>query len=100
MSIKYQLVSMGAILRDWRKPQYISGEHEMLVDIADFLYNANLSADYLKPEYKVLYDKYSQDFWDKVLKDMGAIDSQLDHYNIGDLVEEYQEMLEEERSIK
>ena len=74
---KYQVVSMAVILRDITEPKYINEEHKSLVDIADFFYNANLGPEYLKPEAKELYDKYGKEFFDKVLEDAIAIDSQL-----------------------
>ena len=90
-TIQYQLVSEGAILRDYIEPAYVNREHKMLVDIADFLYGANLSAEYLKPEYKILYDEYGSDYWNDVLKDMSAIKSQLtSREKAWDLAEEYQ----------
>lgn len=76
-NINYMLVSEGAILRDYITPEYINEEHKSLVDIADFFYNANLGAEYLKPEAKELYNRYGKEFWEIVLKDMSAIDSQM-----------------------
>ncbi len=74
---KYQVVSMAVILRDIVKPKYINEEHKDLVDIADMFYNANLGPEYLKDEYKGLYERYGKEFFDLVLKDASAIDSQL-----------------------
>lgn len=74
---KYQTVSMAVILRDITEPKYINMEHKNLVDIADFLYNANLGPEHLINEAKATYDEYGKEFWDKVLEDAGAIDSQL-----------------------
>lgn len=98
--ISYQLVSMGAILRDYISPKYINEEHEKLCDIADSLYNINIPVEEWRdnPEYdyKGLYKKYSAEFWELVLKDMSAIDSQL----VGDrqrdeLIEDYEYMVKE-----
>lgn len=95
-TIQYQLVSEGAILRDYIDPAYANKEHKMLVDIADFLYGANLGAEYLKPEYKELYDEYGPDYWSDVLKDMSAIKSQLtSREKAYELEEEYRAMVEE-----
>lgn len=92
----YTAVSMGAILRDYIEPKYLNDKHEDLCDIADCLYNNGQSmVEHLKPEYKKLYDEYGKEFWEFVLKDMGAIDSQLEHWNVKDLVADYNEMLVE-----
>lgn len=93
--MNYALVSEGAILRDYIKPEYLDAEHKMLVDIADFLYNANLGAEHLTPDAKEAYNKQGKEFWKLVLRDMGALDSQLDHQNAGELLEEYKELLDE-----
>lgn len=89
----YALVSEGAILRDYTTPQYINDEHKRLVDIADSLYNLNIPVSEWgeNPEfnYKELYAKYSAEFWELVLKDMHALDSQLDINKAGDLLAEY-----------
>ena len=92
--IKYQLVSEAVVLRDYQAPKYLNEEHEKLVDIADTLYNVG-GANILAPTYKALYDKHGVEYWDKVMADIKAINSQIDHYNVGELAEEYQEMLEE-----
>ena len=73
----YQVVSMAVILRDIIDPKYINQEHKDLVDIADCMYNNNLGREYLKPEYQELYDKYGYAYWQNVLHDASAIDSQL-----------------------
>lgn len=74
---KYNVVSMAVILRDITEPKYINEDHKMLVDIADFLYNANLGAEHLKPEAKAVYDQYGKEYFKLVLEDASAIDSQL-----------------------
>ena len=85
--IDYTLVSMGAILRDYIEVQYKNKEHQMLCDIADYFYNATISRNpekeyvNLLPEYQDLYIKYGADFFDKVLDDMYAIDSQVTNSN-------------------
>lgn len=97
--IKYQLVSEAVVLRDYQAPKYLNEEHKRLVDIADCLYNANIPVsewnDNPEYDYKALYARYGEEYWKKVLKDISALDSQLNHYNVGELAEEYQEMLEE-----
>jgi len=96
--INYMLVSEGAILRDYITPEYLNEDHKMLVDIADFLYNANLGAEYLKPEAKKVYDNYGEEYWHKVLQDMGAIDSQLiNDSHKKDLILDYTDQLLEAR---
>lgn len=96
--IPYDLVSSLVILRDWAElnsDDYVSDEHKQLVDIADFLYNADLPADNLKPEAKKVYDKYGESYFDKVLEDVSAIDSQISHNNVNDLIEEYNDKVNE-----
>lgn len=95
MTIKYQLISEAVILRDIITPDYLNKEHEMLVDIADTLYNADLTREYLKPEYQKLYDDYGEGFWRKVLQDIEAIETQLDGHE-QELVEEYNDLLREQ----
>ena len=73
----YQVVSMAVILRDIINPKYVNEDHKMLVDIADFFYNNNLGPEYLKPEAKEVYEQYGKKFFDLVLEDASAIDSQL-----------------------
>lgn len=90
--IPYDLVSSLVILRDWAEvnsDDYVSDEHRQLVDIADFLYNADLPADNLKPEAKAVYDKYGESYFNKVLRDVSAIDSQISHNNVNDLIDEF-----------
>ena len=95
--INYMLVSEGAILRDSREVKYMNDEHHMLTDIADFFYNANLGAEYLLPEAKEVYDRYGKEYWELVLKDMSAIDSQISSpVDYDALAEEYQALMEEQ----
>ena len=75
--IPYQLVSMAAIIRDFDDPKYKSKMHRDLTDIADSIYNVGISPDQMKDTYKKLYYQYDKEYWDKVLHDMSAIDSQL-----------------------
>lgn len=92
----YTAVSMGAILRDYTEPKYLNDKHRMMCDIADCIYNnGQCMVKLLKPEYKELYDEYGEEFWKMVLKDMGAIDSQLENYNVKYLIDDYDEMLVE-----
>lgn len=92
--IDYEKVSMAVILRDITTPKYINKKHEMLVDIADTLYNADISPEYLKPEYKQLYEEQGAEFWDKVMQDISAIDSQLQGHE-NELVEDYNTIIKE-----
>jgi len=92
----YTAVSMGAILRDYIEPKYLNDKHKMMCDIADTLYNnGQCMVELLKPEYKKLYDEYGREFWATVLQDMEGIDSQLEHWNVKDLVADYNDMLVE-----
>lgn len=94
MKIAYQLVSIPAVLRDWTDGLiYHNEKHLGLVNIADTLYNADVPATMLKAEYQQLHNEYSQDFWHLVLEDMHALDSQLTSQNVGQLIEDYNEML-------
>ena len=99
MKIKYQAVSVGAMLRDYTDVEYASEEHRRLVDIADSLYNLNIPVEQWQdnPEfdYKELYNRYGKEYWSMVLKDMSAIDSQLTPYNRDDLEDEYTHILNE-----
>ena len=96
--IPYELVSMLVILRDWAdvSDAYINDEHKLLVDIADGLYNLpgfayNSAVDSLQKDYKEIYEKYGKQYFNKVLKDASAIDSQVNRNNVQDLVDEYNE---------
>ena len=92
MKFKYQIVSIAVILRDLIDVRYINKEHEMLVDIADYLYNVNLGPENLKPEYKKLYEAYGEEFWNNVIEDASAIDSQLNGHE-DDLILDYADYL-------
>lgn len=91
--IKYDLVSVAVVLRDYTTPNYVNKEHKMLVDIADTLWNAGLGTEDLKPEYRRLHDKYSAKWWELVFKDIGAIESQINYVNKQDLMNDYATML-------
>ena len=75
--IDYTWVSMGTMLRDFIEVRYANKEHQMLCDIADTLYNVGADLESFKDEYKKLYDKYGDAYFDKVIADMEAIDSQV-----------------------
>ena len=78
-----EIVSEAVILRDDLDDiGYINAEHKALADIADTLYNADISPEYLKPEYKQLYDRMGAKFWTYIIKDAGAIDDQIRGDNI------------------
>lgn len=93
MKLPYQAVSVATMLRDFTEVDYINGEHKRLCDIADSLYNLPIPVDKWEdnPEfnYKALYYEYGEEYWQKVLQDMSAIDSQLDPYNRYDLEDDY-----------
>lgn len=92
--IPYDLVSMAAIIRDYAsipRDAYASDEHMLLTDIADTLYNVGRSAaKTFKDEYAELYKQYGEAYFDKVLDDMSALDSQVSSKNIEELVEDYE----------
>lgn len=95
--IPYDLVSMAVILRDhydMKQEGYANDTHKRLVSIADCLYNTGVGAGYLKPEYKALYDQYASevpDFWDQVLDDAHAIDTQCYGGHVDELLQEYRQ---------
>ena len=95
--IPYDLVSSFVILRDWVDVDnaYINNEHEMLVDIADSLYNANINIDEMQDKYKRLYNKYGKDYFDIVIQDAQAIDSQLTHNNLEDFMADINDRLDD-----
>lgn len=103
MKIPYQLVSMAAMLRDFfalNSDDYLNKEHQMLTDIADYLYNSADGAfsdhpeDNLLPEFKVIFDNYGADYFKQVTDDMYAIDNQVTSTAKEDeLYEDYQDRL-------
>lgn len=91
-NIPYDLVSMLVALRDYISiddTDYINDEHRMLVDVADSLYNAGITVAEMSPEYQAVYNKYGKDFFDLVLEDVAALDSQLTSNNVNDLIADY-----------
>lgn len=94
-SHSYAAVAEATMLRDYIEPEYLDDEHKMLCDIADALYGANIGPEYLTKEAKEVYDRYGEDFWNKTLEDMGAIDDQIGasegHKAVDDLILDYQD---------
>lgn len=95
--IPYELVSTLTVLRDYADVDdaYVSDEHKKLVDIADSIYNADIDPESMYDEYKSLYKKYGKSYFDKVLKDIRAIDSQISSSNVRDLADEYESRVAE-----
>lgn len=94
--IPYNLVSSFVVLRDYANldDNYVSEEHRLLTDIADSLYNVGGSAARgFTGEYRELYDEYGKAYFDKVLDDIYALDSQISRDNVEDLVEEVNDLL-------
>ena len=97
--IPYNLVSSFVILRDYATldDAYVDEEHKILVDIADTMFNVNLPAKYMYdqmlPEYKSVYDKYGSSYFDKVLRDTIALNSQISGNNVEDLIAEVNDLL-------
>lgn len=91
----YRLVSEAVILRDHTEGlKYKDETHKKLVDIADAFYNANIGAEYLKDDYKKLYNEYGADYFSKVMKDASALDSQVTGFgDVQDLLNEYEALL-------
>lgn len=95
--IPYDLVSMLIILRDWISlddEAYLNSEHKDLVDMADGMYNGSLTIDDMRPEYRSTYDKYGADYFDKVLEDASALDSQVSSHNVNDLIADFNDRCE------
>lgn len=94
--LPYQAISIPVILRDWddlADNEYFSPTHKKLVDIGDTLYNDGMGmAEYLKPEFKKLYDEYGESFWKQVIEDAAAIDSQMSQDKVKDLEQELVEI--------
>lgn len=97
MRLPYQAVSEAVILRDHTEGlRYKSETHKKLVDIADTFYNANIGAEYLKDDYKKLYDEYGAEYFSKVLKDASALDSQVTGFGeVQELLNEYEALLDD-----
>lgn len=93
--IPYDLVSSFVILRDYADvdDSYVTDEHRDLVDIADSIYNADISVSDMSKKYQDVYKKYGKAYFDKVLKDIRAIDSQIGSSSINDLVAEVNDKL-------
>ena len=93
-NVPYDLVSMLVALRDYAdvSDAYVSDEHGKLVDIADSLYNVGEEViETMKPEFKKVYEKYGKDYFDTVLVDVSALDSQLTRNNVNDLIADYED---------
>ena len=80
-----KVTAMAAMLRDvadaGKDYDYVNKEHQMMADVADTLYNANIGPENFKPEYKAIYDKYGKAFWSDTIKEMGRIDDVLANDN-------------------
>ena len=101
--IPYDLVSMLVALRDYAdvSDAYVSDEHGKLVDIADSLYNVGEEVvETMKPEFKKVYDKYGKDYFDTVLDDVSALDSQLTRNNVNDLIADYEDRANNFNGVK
>ena len=94
--LPYQAISIPVILRDWttlNDGDYFSRKHQKLVDIGDTLYNDGMEmAEYLKPEYKELYEEFGEAFWKQVVEDAAAIDSQMSREKVEELDQEYTDL--------
>ena len=100
-AVSTSLVSKGTMLRDHidMDGQYVSDEHKMLCDIADSLYNADIGPEHFKAEYKELYEKYGKEYFDKVVEEMGSIDSATDTTEqASKLLESYKQEAHPEKS--
>lgn len=93
--IPYDLVSSFVILRDYANldDDYINEEHRMLVDVADSIYNADISVSDMSKKYQDIYKKYGKSYFDKVLRDIRALDTQATSDNINDLIDEVNDKL-------
>lgn len=97
--MNYQAISFATVLRDYTDVKYMNEEHRQLVDLADSIFNTGMTPEsnpeWYLPEYRELYNRYDKKFWDKVLQDVRAIDSQVDRYNVDDLEDSYAYLLSE-----
>ena len=92
--IPYDLVSELVILRDYADTSeaYLNEEHKLLVDLADGLYNNGWIDEIvskMKSTYPEIFDKYGDDYFELILDDCSAIDSQIRPNNVQDLIDEY-----------
>ena len=98
--IPYDLVSELVILRDYADTSdaYLNEEHKLLVDLADGLYNNGWIDEIvskMKSTYPDIFDKYGDDYFELILDDCRAIDSQIRPNNVQDLIDEYLAKAEE-----
>ena len=98
--IPYDLVSELVILRDYvdTSEAYLNEEHKLLVDLADGLYNNGWIDEIvskMKSTYPEIFDKYGDDYFELILDDCSAIDSQIRPNNVQDLIDEYLAKAEE-----
>ena len=98
--IPYDLVSELVILRDYvdTSEAYLNEEHKLLVDLADGLYNNGWIDEIvskMKSTYPEIFDKYGDDYFELILEDCSAIDSQIRPNNVQDLIDEYLAKAEE-----
>lgn len=89
MVTDYTKVSAGVVLRDYTEIEYTDAETEMLIGVADTLYNVGIPLSTLKQEAQDAYNRYDAKFWKNVFDDIKALDSQVNHNNYSDLLEEY-----------
>lgn len=87
--IPCDLVSAFVILRDYADVEdcYINEDHRLLVDIADAMYNVGKNVvDSFDDEYMEIYNRYGKAYFNKVLADINALDSQVSRDNVNDLI--------------
>ena len=87
--IPYDLVSAFVILRDYADVEecYINEDHRLLVDIADAMYNVGKNVvDGFDDGYTEIYNRYGKSYFNKVLADINALDSQVSRDNVNDLI--------------
>lgn len=93
MKLPYNAVSVATMLRDFTEVDYIDDEHKMLCDLADTIYHTGMTPErnpeMFRPEYKELYNRYGEEFFDTAYQDMRAINSQMTPYNRYDLEDDY-----------
>lgn len=46
-------------------------------------------------KYQKVYNKYGEEFFDKVIEDASAIDSQINHNNVNDIIADYEDKANE-----
>lgn len=102
--MNYQLISIPVVLRDYvdvkADVEYKSLEHEMLVDIADSLYNVGIPVEAMQEKYQKAYATQTPEFWASVLKDVKSLSYEVSSHDVHDLLDEYKALLKVSEIMK